>query len=354
MAGTIAIILVLGGLIFFHELGHFAAARALGMGVKTFSLGFGPPLLSLKRGKTVYQIAALPLGGFVSLVGETVDAFIPDGFNHKESFSLRPAWERFVVILAGPVFNLLLAWFICWGLVWTSGREFLPPVVGEIVQGTPAMDSPLRPGDTIIAVDGVKIERWAEIAPLVRRGEGKAVLVVAEQTDGITVTFSITPQRISQDTPNGQRLESWAIGITAGPVVVRDYGFWDSAKAGLQDAEHMAVVIWNALGNLLSRQESFSNVGGPILIAQTIYDQTAQGIANVLMVAAIISVNLGILNLLPIPVLDGGHLIFLLVEMLSSRPVPPKAQALAMYAGLALLLFVMVAATFNDVMRFWS
>lgn len=354
MIGTIAVVLVFGGLIFFHELGHFSAARCFGMGVKTFSLGFGPSLFSFKRGKTTYQVAALPLGGFVSLVGESADADIPEEFTDAESFSLRPAWQRFLVILAGPVFNLVLAWFICWGIMWTNGREVLPPVVGEIVADSPAAESPLRPGDAIRTLDGITISRWFDISPLVQRAEGKPVVVAAEQPDGTLVTFTVTPERISQTTPEGHTVEGWAMGIKAGPVETHEYGFFESAKEGAIEAGHMASIIWNALGDLVSRKVAFDNVGGPILIAQAIYTQTEYGIASVLMLAALISVNLGVLNLLPIPVLDGGHLIFLTVEMLGRRPVPVKVQEKAMFAGLALLLFIMLAATFNDVMRFWS
>lgn len=354
MIGTLAVVLVFGGLIFFHELGHFSAARALGMGVKTFSLGFGPSLFSFKRGKTTYQVAALPLGGFVSLVGESADAELPEEFTPQESFSLRPAWQRFIVILAGPIFNLLLAWFICWGLMWTSGRDFLPPLIGEIVAESPAAQSPLRTGDMIVAIDGVQVQRWLDISPLVQRAEGKNIVVTSEQPDGTRVTFSLAPERISQTTPEGQSIEGWAMGIKAGPIQHQEFGFFSSAKEGLVEAGRMATVIWQALGDLVSRKVAFDNVGGPLLIAQVIYTQTEQGIASVLMLAALISVNLGVLNLLPIPVLDGGHLIFLIVEMIGRRPVPVKIQEKAMIVGLALLLFVMVAATFNDVMRFWS
>lgn len=354
MMGTIAVVLVFGGLIFFHELGHFAAARALGMGVKTFSLGFGPALLTFTRGKTTCQIAALPLGGYVSLVGESENAEIPEGFTKEESFSLRPAWQRFLVILAGPVFNLLLAWIICWGLVWTGGREFLPPVVGEIVADSPAAESPLRPGDIILSVDGVQVSRWLDIAPLVQRGEGKAVVITLEQPGGDRITFAVTPERISQTTAEGHTVEGWAVGIKAGEAERREFGFFASAGEGMAEAGRMAAIIWNALGDLISRKVAFDNVGGPILIAQAIHTQTEQGLASVLMLAALISVNLGVLNLLPIPVLDGGHLIFLVAEMVGRRPVPVKVREKAMFVGLALLLFLMLAATFNDVMRFWS
>lgn len=354
MIGTIAIILVFGGLIFFHELGHFLIARVFGMGVQTFSLGFGPALVSFTRGKTRYQVAALPLGGFVSLVGESESAEIPEGFTEEESFSLRPAWQRFLVILAGPVFNLLLAWFICWGLMWTGGREFLPPVIGEIIAESAAAESPLREGDHIVSIDGVQVSRWLDIAPLIQKGGGENVLITARQPDGALLTFSVTPRKVSQTTPEGQTLESWAIGIKAGQAEHQEFGFFASAREGVIEAGRMASVIWTALGDLVTRKVAFENVGGPILIAQAIYTQAEYGLASVLMLGAFISVNLGVLNLLPIPVLDGGHLIFLGVEMLGRRPVPKKIQEKAMIFGLFLLLFLMAAATFNDVMRFWS
>ena len=353
MIGTIAVLLVFGGLIFFHELGHFLAARSLGMGVKTFSLGFGPSLFAFKRGKTRYQVAALPLGGFVSLVGESADAEIPEEFTKAESFSLRPAWQRFLVILAGPIFNLALAWFICWGLMWTGGRLFLPPVIGEILQDTPAAESPLTPGDRILTIDGVKVGRWLDIPPLVQRSGGNPLVVSVQRSDETLITFSLTPSRLTQTTPEGQTIEHWGIGIKAGEAEHQRFGFVQSAWEGMVEAGNMVSYIWNALSDLVSQKVDFENVGGPILIAQSIYKQTDHGLRSVLLLAALISVNLGVLNLLPVPVLDGGHLVFLGVEMIGRRPVPVRVQEKAMFVGLFLLLSLMVVATFNDVMRFF-
>lgn len=354
MTGSLAVILVFGGLIFFHELGHFLAARSLGMGVKTFSLGFGPVLCSFKRGKTRYQVAALPLGGFVSLVGESPTAEVPDEFTPEESFSLRPAWQRFIVIAAGSVFNLLLAWLLCWGIFWSQGRMHMPPVVDQVLENTPAASSPLQPGDRIVNVDGKPIDRWTEIPTILQMGAGKSVVMTIERTQAGTITFSITPELRSISTPEGETFESWGIGISAAPPERLSFGFLESAKVGFDEAKRMGGIIWNAVGDLINRTVAFDNVGGPILIAQTIYKQTEHGIVSVLLLGAFISVNLGILNLLPIPVLDGGHLLFLLVEMAGRKPVPPKIQEKAMYLGLFLLLALMIAATFNDVMRFFQ
>lgn len=354
MIGTIAVIVVFGGLIFFHELGHFLVARTFSIGVKTFSLGFGPALAAFKRGKTRYQIAAFPLGGFVSLVGESPNAEMPEGFTPAESFSLRPAWQRFLVIAAGPVFNLLLAWFICWGLLWTNGRVYIPPVVSEIIEGSPAASSPLRAGDRILTVNDQDIRTWVDISPAVQRGQGKDVRLTTQRPDGNLLTFSITPVQMAHDTGSGQTIQSWSLGIKAGEASRQKFGFFPAAREGLADAADMVAFTWDALRDLVTRTISFDNVGGPILIAQTIYNQAAHNIMSVLLLAALISVNLGILNLLPIPVLDGGHLLFLAIEMVIRRPLPVSVQEKSMVIGLFLLLSLIIAATFNDIMRFFK
>ena len=354
MTGTIAVILVFGGLIFFHELGHFLMARCFGVGVKTFSLGFGPALWARKRGKTLYQVAAVPLGGFVSMVGERDDAELPQGFGPEESFALRSAWQRFLIIAAGSAFNLLLAWFVCWGLGWTNGRSFIPPVVGAIQEGAPAAESPLRVGDRIVSINGESIVRWAELSPLIQRGGGNPLEITVQRPDDSVLTFSATPVLLKQTTPEGNTLEYWGMGIRPGKEERREFGFLTSASEGMAEAGGMVAYTWKAFADLVSRKVAFDNVGGPILIAQAIYRQADYGIVSVLMIAALISVNLGVLNLLPIPVLDGGHLLFLLVEMAAGRPVPPRMQERAMFVGLFLLLLLMVAATYNDVMRFFS
>lgn len=353
MYGVIAVILVLGGLIFFHELGHFLAARSFGMGVQTFSLGFGPAIFSRKRGKTKYQVAAFPLGGYVALVGESQDAEIPEEFTPEESFSLRPAWQRFFVLAAGSVFNLLLAWIICWGLAWSNGRMVLPPVVGDFQEGGAAESSPLQKGDRILSIDGIRVETWAEMPPLVQRSGGKDMTITAQRPDESIVTFLMAPKPFEQS-ENSKAPTVWSMGIKSEAPEYQELGFFAAAGAGLDEAVRMGTLIWRTLGDLLTTKIEFSNVGGPILIAQTIYTQAEHGIANILMIAAFISVNLGIFNLLPIPVLDGGHLLFLLVEMAGRKPVPVPIQEKSMAVGLFLLLGLMVAATYNDVIRLFS
>ena len=350
MTGVFAVLLIFGGLIFFHELGHFLAARSFSIGVKTFSLGFGPALFSFTRGKTKYQVAAVPLGGFVSLAGETPDADIPAPFTREDSFSLRPAWQRFIVIAAGSVFNLLLAWFLCWGMMFSGGRQELLPSVGTVPQGSPA-SAFLLPGDTIRTIDGIAVERWNEVAPLIRKSMGRPVtLEVARGKE--TLRCVITPRRMAQTNLLGEKTENWVIGVTpSGEYRTIELGFFEAAGAGIGKARDMLVFTWDVLKGLLSRTVPADNLGGPIGIAQMIYQQAEEGVMPLLAIAALLSVNLGLLNLLPIPVLDGGHLLFLTLEMGFRRPIPQAVQEKAMMAGICLLLGLMIFATYNDIAR---
>ncbi|MDR2077043.1 MAG: RIP metalloprotease RseP [Desulfovibrio sp.] len=351
MSGILATILVFAFLIFFHELGHFLLARALGIGVRTFSLGFGPVLFARTVGKTVCQLAAVPLGGFVSLVGETPDMEIAKPFTPAESFSLRPARQRFLVILAGPVFNLLLAWFLCWGLLWANGLSETPPVVGAILENSPAASSPLRPGDRVLSLNGTPVRRWEDMPRFLRRNGDRPITFVVAQEGAPPQSFVLAPALLSHTTPEGETFTSWGIGILPGQAARKELSFFQAAAAGFSRSADMVVLIWSSLADLVSGRESAKNIGGPLLIVQALSQQADHGLINLLLLTALISVNLGILNLLPIPVLDGGHLFFLAFEALFRRPVPFAIQEKAMLGGLLFLIGLMLFATFNDIVR---
>ena len=353
MTGTVAIIVVFGGLIFFHELGHFLAAKFFRMGVKTFSLGFGPSLASFSYGKTRYQLALLPLGGFVSLVGESSQNDLPDNFTKIESFSLRPAWQRFVVIASGPIFNLVLAWLLCWVLIGTHGREELLPVIQTVQKQSQAQAVGMVSGDVITSINDSPVEKWADISPLVQLSQGNALKVVINRS-GQKHTLTITPTKQETPTIYGDTVDRWVLGIQpSGATHVVHYSFLEAGKQGLVQARDMVVLTWKMMAALFSGAVAADNIGGPIGIGKIIYDQSASGMANVLFIAALISVNLGILNLLPIPILDGGQLLFLTIEMAFRRPIPEFIREKASLVGAVLLICLMVFATFNDIMNFF-
>ena len=376
----IAVSLVLGGLIFFHELGHFAVARSLGMGVSTFSLGFGPKILKRTWGKTEYALSLVPLGGYVALVGEQEDSELSEGFTREESFSLRPAWQCLLVVAAGPVANMLLAWLLCWILAFGWGTPLLLPQVGGLVENGPAAKAGVQAGDTIVRIDGQPIVAWDDMTRAIARSNGQPLSVVLERphkaapngaegaagedgtpTDATSgqdspppsiMTVEIRPEMSVRKTIFGEDEKAWLVGIrNTGAVRLVQHGFWGSAAAGASQASDMLALTWKSFVKLVERVVPLDQVGGPIMIMQMVGKQAHEGIAGLLALAALISINLGVLNLLPIPVLDGGQIVFCLWEMIFRRPVNARVQEYAMRAGLALLVALMLLATYNDLWR---
>ncbi len=348
----ISVIIVLGGLIFFHELGHFIVARALGMGVSTFSLGFGPKILKHKFGKTEYALSLIPLGGYVALVGESDPADIPAGFSQAESFALRPAWQRMLVIAAGPVANILLAWLLCWALAFGWGTPVMQPVIGGVQPNSPAFRAGLLQGDRIESIDGKRIESWEQMSNAIAESDGKPMRIVISRPEHDSIEVGLTAEKSTRKTIFGEDETAWLIGIRAGNAVsTKPEPFWAAAKAGAEQTWNMVSLTWQSFVKLAQRVVPLDQVGGPIMIAQMVGEQAHMGLPGLLALTALISVNLGILNLLPIPVLDGGQIVFCLYEMVFRRPLPLKAQEYATRFGLVLLLGLMLLATFNDVWR---
>ena len=368
---VIAVVVVLGGLIFFHELGHFAVARGLGMGVSTFSLGFGPKILKYRKGKTEYALSLVPLGGYVALVGESDPKDIPEGFTEKESFALRPAWQRLLVVAAGPAANILLAWLLCWTLALGWGTPVLLPQVGGVVQNGPADKAGIQPGDTIVSINGAAVANWQAMADAITQSNGKTLAVTLSRPDmapqaddqtradeaaqpeqGMIISVELTPERSIRKTIFGEEESAWLIGIrNSGAVRLVQHGFADAAIAGAGQTADMVSLTWQSFVKLAERVVPLDQVGGPIMIMQMVGKQAHEGLAGLLALAALISINLGILNLLPIPVLDGGQIVFCLWEIIFRRPPNPRFQEYAMRAGIALLVALMLLATYNDLWR---
>ena len=351
IASILAVALVLGGLIFFHELGHFLAARAFGMGVVTFSLGFGPKLLGFRRGMTSYVLSAIPLGGYVQLVAQDPDDPVPDGFPPEAQFRLRPAWQRMIVVAAGPVFNFVLAWLLFWGLLVAAGRSAMLPVAGQAQKDSPAETAGVRPGDTVLTVAGAPVANWESMAQAIRGGGGKPVDITVDR-EGKTLTFSLTPAMRTVKNLFGEEESAPLVGIVAsGKTRSVPLGPGTAAGEAVRQTWNVVVVTYTGLLKLIERVVPLDSLGGPIMIAQMVSKQASEGLGNVVALAALISVNLGVLNLLPIPVLDGGHLLFYAIEIVLRRPVSPRMRALTTKIGLAFLIGLMILATVNDIRR---
>jgi regulator of sigma E protease len=353
MISTIAVILVLGGLIFFHELGHFLMARVLGMGVRSFSLGFGPVLFKRIVGKTEYRLSALPLGGYVSLAGESEETEEEDaGFEDGERFMLRPAWQRLLVVTAGPVFNFVLGWLIYWTLFLAQGQITLfQHPVQQVFDDSPAAMAGIEPGDRIVAIDGNDVYSPNDLLTTILFSRGDAVNLTIDR-GGMTRDVLVQPAFLSEEDRNNEILPRPKIGISFSvEPLPRSLG-WDlGATAALHKTFGAIEMTFKSFLMIVEGHASLKGVGGPIMIAQAVGQHAQAGLVDVLLLAAFISVNLGILNLLPIPVLDGGHILFFGFEALTGRPVNDMVRRFATYVGLTFLLALMALTFYNDIHR---
>ena len=355
----VSIAVVLGGLIFFHELGHFAVARFFGMGATTFSLGFGPKLLKKKWGKTEYCLSLVPLGGYVALVGETDENEIPEGFTEEECFSQRPAWQRLLVVLAGPMANIVMALILCWALAVGWGIPVMLPEIGGILPETAAAEAGLQVGDRINSINGKAIASWDELTQTISNGNGAPLELEIVRSDAArgadaltTVKVTVTPRKGTRTTIFGDTETAWMLGVRPSQrSVTQPVPFGEGFAAGAAQAWRMVSLTWQSFLKLAQGAVPMDQVGGPIAIGDMVGKAAHMGLDHLLFLTALISVNLGVLNLLPVPVLDGGTIVFCTLEILFRRPLNKKFQEYAMRAGVVLLVGLMILATFNDIWR---
>jgi len=349
----IAFIVVLGVLIFFHELGHFLFARLFGVGVQKFSLGFGPRIVGWKKGITDYRISAIPLGGYVKMVGEdpTVEMDpqeIPLSFTHKHVL------KRLVIVAAGPFFNLLLAVLIFLAIYLFSGTYILKPTVGDVQENSPAAASGLQKGDIIRAIDGQAVATWEEMATGIGQSQGRALTFTIERT-GELLSIEIVPEVKISKNLFGEDIERYIIGIaSAGDVQNLKLGLGPAITESIRQTYKIAELTVVSIAKLIKGTLSTKTIGGPIMIAELAGQQAKEGILNFVFLIALLSVNLAIINFLPIPVLDGGHILFFIIELIIGRPVNTRMREMAQQAGIFILIMLMVFVFYNDIARIFS
>lgn len=369
MQSFIAFIVVIGILIFVHELGHYLAARLVGVKVLKFSLGFGPKLIGKQIGETEYKISVVPLGGYVKLLGEeseespsdTSDSSSPLQKDNSRSFTIQPLWKRFTIVGAGPVFNLLLAYLIFAVMLATGFSMYVPqfesifPVIEKVQEDSPAMEAGFKPGDKVLSIDDREISTWVEMTEIVRKNPGKRLNIEVER-DGRIVRLFVVPELKEVETSPGEKEKVGMIGVAKG------------MKGTLIEVDHPLTAVYKGLeatwgwtkftvvgiGKLITGQISVKNIGGPILIGQMSGRAASEGAASLFWLVAIISINLGVINLFPIPVLDGGHLVFFLIEGMMGRPMNVRHREIAQQIGLYLLILLMGLAIYNDVARLFT
>ncbi len=332
MQTFVASIFVFGLLILVHELGHFFAARLTGIRVLELAIGFGPKLFGWTRNKTDYSLRAVPLGGFCRMLGEDHEES-----NEPDSFPRKPVLHRAFVLLAGAAMNLVLAVAIFFVIFFfmTGVPDMSTSEIGQVLENTPAEEAGLQEGDRITAVNSTAISRWEGVLESISpRAREEIALTV--QRGGESLTLQVTPA-LDEETGTGK------IGIVP---VVRKYMFVDSLQGSF---ERFGMVIASIFQVLTGRAPL--DVAGPVGIVSVIGEVAQTGFINLLLLTALISISLGIMNLLPIPALDGGRLLFLAVEAVRGRPIDPEKEGMIHFIGFAFLIMLILFITYQDLIR---
>jgi regulator of sigma E protease len=344
--------IVLGILIFVHELGHFIISKKMGVKVLKFSLGFGPKLIGKKIGETEYQIAVFPLGGFVKPLGEDPNEEVKEEERHR-SFWAQPIWKRALIIGAGPFFNFFLAAAL-FSSINLFGIPYYPSKIGGVSPGLPAEQAGLKKGDVVFSIDGEEITKWDDLSQVIRNSKGKGLLLKVKR-DGETLDIKVTPKPSTQKNLFGEEVPVFIVGITPfDEIVVQKVGPFRAIGKGLSQTWFGIKLTVVSIIKLIERVIPAKTIGGPILIAQMAGEQAKRGLLSLALFMAILSINLGVINLFPIPILDGGHFLFLGLEAILRKPLSIKKMEIAQQIGLIFIILLMLFAFYNDLIRIFS
>ena len=370
LVDILAFIIVVSIIVVFHEFGHFIVAKMLGVKVENFSLGFGPKLISKKIGETEYAVSALPLGGYVKLLGEDPEEELPPE-DEKRSFSKLSPFKKFLIVFFGPVFNFVLALVIL-TIIFSAGKPVLKSVVGKVMKGYPAAAAGLKKGDIITSVNGKKIWKWSSLAEYIQKyGKHTIALgvkrpintaannkivkklpVTGKTVYSKTFLIHVKPRLISGLNIFKQKITRYIIGIYPSNVTVNQgSNIFSAFYSGLKEVWFIIYITIFSVYMLIAGKIPATDLGGPIMIAQLSGKAASMGLSQFFYFIAVISVNIGLVNLFPIPALDGGHILFSFIEMIRRRPLSPKFQENAAKIGFAFLIMLLLFVSYNDIMR---
>ncbi|MCC6949100.1 MAG: RIP metalloprotease RseP [Bradyrhizobiaceae bacterium] len=368
MGGTflsyaIPFLFVLTVVVFFHELGHFWVARRCGVKVDAFSVGFGPELAGFNdRHGTRWKLSAIPLGGYVRFHGDDSAASTPDiealskmdEAEKRVSFFHQPVSKRAAVVVAGPVANFILAIVIFSLVFMIFGRQVTTARVDQIQPGSAAAEAGFQPGDLVLSIDGNKIENFGDMQRIVSASPGTTLKVIVDR-GGREVPLTATPKLQEHKDNFGNVHRIGMLGLsrstTAADIVTERYGPIESVKLGVAETWFIVERTISYIAGIVTGRESADQLGGPIRIAQISGQVATVSFAALLHLTAVLSVSIGLLNLFPVPLLDGGHLVFYAIEAIRGRPLSERAQEYGFRVGLALVLMLMLFATWNDILQ---
>ena len=360
----VAFLFVLTIVVFVHEYGHFWVGRRCGVGVKAFSIGFGRELFGWDdRHGTRWKISAIPLGGYVKFVGDMNAASVPDdaalarmsAAERAMSFQNQSLPRRAAIVAAGPAANFILAILVFAGLAYFGGRQVLAPRIEAVQPGSAAEIAGLRPDDLVVSIDGRAIASFADMQRLVSTSAGDTLEIIVER-DGRKLNLQATPTVREVEVPGFGKQRMGLLGIQGSrdPADVRfvRYGPLESLSLGVYETWSVVDRTFNYLGKLISGRESAQQLSGPIGIMRVSGEVASLGgVSPLISLVAILSVSIGLINLFPIPLLDGGHLLFYAVEAVRGRPLSDRAQEIGFRIGLAIVVMLMLFATWNDIVH---
>ena len=363
LAYLVPFLFVLTLVVFFHELGHFLVARRCGVRVLVFSIGFGPELFGFNdRHGTRWKLSAIPLGGYVKFFGDENAASVPDQAalaamseeERRHSFIHQPVARRAAIVVAGPLANFLLAIAIFAALFMIFGKPSTSPRVDAVQPGSAAEAAGFKPGDMVLTIDGRPIESFPDMQQVVSTSAGETLTFEVDR-GGVKVTLNATPTLRESKDRFGNVHRIGVLGITRSPspddTHFQPVGPLKAVELGAQRTWFVVDRTLSYIGGVISGREAADQLGGPIRIAQVSGQVASEGLPSLFSLAAVLSVSIGLLNLFPVPLLDGGHLLFYGIEAVRGKPLSERAQEVGFRIGLAIVVMLMIFATYNDLLH---
>lgn len=338
-------ILILGGIVLVHEFGHFIFSKLFGVYVYEFSIGMGPKLLHHKKkgGETEYCIRAIPIGGFVSLAGE--DADDNTKIDKKRMLYTKPVWQRFIIMIAGASFNFIFAFVLLFVMALIYGSISTKPIVANVSPEYPAYTAGIREGDKILSVDGNKVSSWSEVQLYIQTSKGEKLDIVLKDKTGTKREVTLVPDKVEDKEGN----VSYVVGIGLDTTVRRGLGV--SLKHAVETTASLYKLMITTLKELVTGKFSVKDLSGPVGIYSVVDSQSKKGFESILSLVAYLSMNVGVINLIPFPAFDGGRVLFLIIEKIRRKPIKAKTEGMINSIGFILLMLLMVFVTISDVIK---
>lgn len=343
--GIVWFILILGAIILVHEFGHFIFSKLFGVYVYEFSLGMGPKLLHYKKkkGETEYCLRLIPIGGFVSLAGE--DADNNDKIPEDRKLYNKPVWQRFIIMVAGATMNFVFAFVVLFIMALIYGGASMKPVIATVSEEYPAYLAGVEVGDRVVSINGERTSSWSEVQLYISMSEGNEMEFVLKNPEGEKRTVMITPEVVEDSEGN----KSYLVGI--GLDNTKKKGLVNSFKYAVETTGNLFGLMFTTLKQLFTGGVGVSDLSGPVGIYTVVSDQAKQGFESLMYLTAYLSVNVGVINLLPFPAFDGGRVLFLIIEKIRRKPVKAKTEAIVNTIGFGILILLMIIVTIGDIIK---